>query len=282
MKTIQTTCNLCALACGLDFQVEGQKIINVLANSQFPVNQGKACIKGLNLDKQTSKYKPSTKPLVNGVETEWDDALKQVAAQFNQIKARYGGDAIAGISTGQMPLEDMALLGHVMRNEMKAHLDGNTRLCMATSVVAHKQSFGFDAPPYTLEDAELSDTIILIGANPVVAHPVLWGRIKHSDRPGRKVIVIDPRQSETAINADHYYQIKPKADNVLMYTIANYLIENNLIDQDYIDNSVNNYDEFKQFVSDYTLENVEVETGISPVQVVELCEMIAAGNAVSL
>lgn len=281
MKKIQTTCNLCALACGLDFVVEDDKIVNLLANEEFPVNQGKACIKGLNLHKQNTMIKPGSNPTVNGQEMQWDDALKYTAEKFNEIKEKHGGDAIAGISTGQMPLEDMALLGHVMRNELKAHLDGNTRLCMATSVVAHKQSFGFDAPPYTLEDAELSDTIVLIGANPVVAHPVLWGRIKHSNREGRKVIVIDPRQSETALNAEHYYQVKPKTDSILMYTIANYLIENDLVDMEYIENSVNSYEEFKTFAKDYTLETVEAETGISSDDVIELCNLIANGKAVS-
>lgn len=282
MKTIQSTCNLCALACGLDFTCENNQIINVNANQDFPVNQGKACIKGLNLDKQLTKHKPATKPTIDGQAVAWDEALKYTADKLNAVKANHGGDAIGGISTGQMPLEDMALLGHVMRNELKAHLDGNTRLCMATSVVAHKQSFGFDAPPYTLEDAEKSDTIILIGANPVVAHPVFWGRIKHSNRPGRNVIVIDPRQSETAQNADYYYQVKPKADNVLMYTIANYLIENNLIDHDYIEKSVNHYEDFKDFVADYKLTDVEANTGITSEQVVELCNLIANGKAVSL
>ncbi len=282
MKTIQTTCNLCALACGLDFTVEGDQIVNLNANQEFPVNQGKACIKGLNLDKQTTKFKSGSKPVVNGVETEWDDALKFTADKLKEIKATYGGDAIGGISTGQMPLEDMALLGHVMRNELKAHLDGNTRLCMATSVVAHKQSFGFDAPPYTLADAELSDTIVLIGANPVVAHPVFWGRIKHSNREGRKVIVIDPRKSETAMNADYYYGAKPKSDNVLMYTIANYLIENDQIDHDYIAASVNGFEEFKTFAADYSLEVGSQATGLSVEQIAELAELIANGKSVSL
>ncbi|WOO87266.1 molybdopterin-dependent oxidoreductase [Mollicutes bacterium LVI A0039] len=282
MKKIQTTCNLCALACGLDFTVENNKIVNVNGNEEFPVNQGIACIKGLSLDKQHSMHKPVSKPVVNGQAMEWDEALKYTADKLNEIKTTYGGDAIGGISTGQMPLEDMALVGHVMRNELRAHLDGNTRLCMATSVVAHKQSFGFDAPPYTLEDAELSDTIVLIGANPVVAHPVLWGRIKHSAREGRKVIVIDPRQSETAMNADHYYQVAPKSDNVLMYTIANYLISNDKIDHDYIAASVNGFEEFKEFAKTYTLAVGSAGTGLTTEQITELAELIANGNAVSL
>ena len=111
---------------------------------------------------------------------EWNDAFKYVADKFLEIQEKYGKESVAGISTGQLTLEEFALLGHVMRNHLKTNLDGNTRLCMATSVVAHKQSFGFDAPPYTLKDAELSDTIILIGANPVVAHPIFWDRIRNN------------------------------------------------------------------------------------------------------
>lgn len=282
MQKIQSTCNFCSLACGLDFTVDKGQIVNVNGNEEFPVNQGKACIKGLNLDKQLTKYNKDTKPVVNGQVVSHEDAFEYVAKELNRIKETYGGDAIGGISTGQMPLEEMALIGHVMRNELRAHLDGNTRLCMATSVVAYKQSFGFDAPPYTLEDAELSDTVILIGANPVVAHPVLWGRIKHSNRPGRNVIVIDPRESETAKNADYYYQPKPKSDNVLMYTIANVLIEKDYIDHEYIENHVNDFDGFKEFVQDYTLETVEETTGISSEKVLELCELINNGESVSL
>lgn len=96
-------------------------------------------------------------------EKSWEEAYTYVADKLLSIKETYGGDAIAGISTGQLPFEEMALFSHVMRNFLRGHVDGNTRLCMATSVVAHKQSFGFDAPPYTLNDFELSDTIFLIG-----------------------------------------------------------------------------------------------------------------------
>ncbi|MFV0246699.1 MAG: molybdopterin oxidoreductase family protein [Mycoplasmatales bacterium] len=282
MEKIQSTCNLCALACGLDFSVEDGSIVNVTANKEFPVNQGKACIKGLNLDKQNSMFKPSPLPTIGGGEVSWDEALKYTADKLLEIKEKYTGDAIGGISTGQMPLEDMALLGHVMRDKLRANLDGNTRLCMATSVVAHKQSFGFDAPPYTLEDAELSDTIILIGANPVVAHPVFWGRIKHSNREDRKVICIDPRKTETATCSDYHYQINAKTDNVLMYGIANYLIENDMVDYDYIEQSVNHFDEFKEFVKDYPLDYVESITGINKEDIISLCKMIHEGKNVSL
>ena len=284
MKKIQSTCNLCALACNIDFYVEDGKIAKVSPTVDYPVNKGFCCIKGLNLDKQQTKIKARKRPLLrdeNGEmkEVSWEEAFKTFAKKMTSIQGKYGKESVAFISTGQMPTEDMALLGHVGRNYMGINGDGNTRLCMATSVVAHKQSFGFDAPPYTLNDAELSDTIILIGANPVIAHPVFWGRIRQNKEA--KIITIDPRKSETAMNSDIWIDIKPKADLVLMYTLANVLIEKGYIDKNYIENYTEGYEDFKNHVSKFTLENVEAETGISAERVLELAEIINAGERVS-
>lgn len=284
MKKIQSTCNLCALACNIDFYVENGKIAKVSPTVDYPVNKGFCCIKGLNLDKQQTKFKARKNPLLrdeNGEmkEISWEEGFKTFAKKMTSIQEKYGKESVAFISTGQMPNEDMALLGHVGRNYMGINGDGNTRLCMATSVVAHKQSFGFDAPPYTLNDAELSDTIILIGANPVIAHPVFWGRIR--ENKDAKIITIDPRKSETAMNSDIWIDIKPKADLVLMYTLANVLIEKGYIDVNYIENHTEGYEEFKKHVSKFTLDKVEAETGISAERVIELAEIIHAGERVS-
>ena len=275
MKKIQSTCNLCALACNIDFYVENGKIAKVSPTVDYPVNKGFCCIKGLNLDKQQTKIKARKNPLLrdeNGEmkEISWEEGFKTFAKKMTSIQEKYGKESVAFISTGQMPTEDMALLGHVGRNHMGINGDGNTRLCMATSVVA---------PPYTLNDAELSDTIFLIGANPVIAHPVFWGRIK--ENKNAKVIVIDPRKSETAMNADIWVDVKPKADLVLMYTLANVLIEKGYIDTNYIENHTEGYEDFKNHVAKFTLENVEAETGISAERVVELAEIIHAGERVS-
>ena len=284
MKKIQSTCNLCALACNIDFYVENGKIAKVSPTVDYPVNKGFCCIKGLNLDKQQTKIKARKNPLLrdeNGEmkEISWEEGFKTFAKKMTSIQEKYGKESVAFISTGQMPTEDMALLGHVGRNHMGINGDGNTRLCMATSVVAHKQSFGFDAPPYTLNDAELSDTIILIGANPVIAHPVFWGRIRENKEA--KIITIDPRKSETAMNSDIWIDIKPKADLVLMYTLANVLIEKGYIDVNYIENHTEGYEDFKNHVAKFTLDKVEAETGISAERVLELAEIIHAGERVS-
>ena len=257
MKKIQSTCNYCALACNMDFFVEDDKIVKVLPTKGYPVNDGFSCIKGLSLDKQQTVVKTSPLPKVRQKDgsfkyMEWDDTYKLVADKFLELQDKYGKESVAGISTGQLTLEEFALLGHVMRNHLKTNLDGNTRLCMASAVVAHKQSYGFDAPPYTLQDIELSDTVVLIGANPVVAHPILWGRIKANKN--KKLIVIDPRRSETAEHADHWYGIKGKTDLILFYAVANLLIEKNYVDADYIAKHTEGYEDFKEFVKEYTVD----------------------------
>lgn len=283
MKKIQSTCNYCAIDCNLDFYVENNRIVKVVPTKDYPVNDGFCCIKGLSLDKQQTSVKPSQLPKIkiNGKMTtvEWEYAFKYVADKLKEIQEKYGKESIAGISTGQLTMEEFAIFGHVMRNYLKTNVDGNTRLCMATAVVAHKQSFGFDAPPFTLKDLELSDTIVFIGANPVVAHPILWGRVmKNTDK---KVIVLDPRKSETAMNADYCYGLKGKSDLQLFYTVANLLIEKGYIDKKYIADHTEGFEEFKEFVKKYTLEIAIKKTGLSKEQILEFVELIHKGKRVS-
>ena len=165
MKKIQSTCNYCAIDCNMDFYVEDGKIVKVLPTRGYPVNDGFCCIKGLSLDKQQTVIKTSPLPKIRQAdgtmkEVSWEEGFSHVADKLKELQAKYGQESVAGISTGQLTMEEFAIFGHVMRNYLKTNVDGNTRLCMATAVVAHKQSFGFDAPGYTLKDLELSDTII--------------------------------------------------------------------------------------------------------------------------
>ena len=210
---------------------------------------------------------------------EWKEAFDLFASKMTAIQEKYGKESVAYISTGQLPTEEMALLGHVGRSYMGINGDGNTRLCMASAVVAYKQSFGFDAPPYTLKDLELSDTIFFIGANPVIAHPIAWGRVRKNK--DAKIITIDPRKSETAMNSDMWIDIKTKGDLALFYTLANVLIEKGWINQDYINNYTEGFEDFKAHVKKYTLEDVEERTGISKMRVLELAKIIHEGKRVS-
>ena len=286
MKVIRSTCNYCSIACNLDFHVEDNGFIKrVVPTVDYPVNKGFCCVKGLNLDKQNTEHENPVLPLVrdkNGElkQIQWQEAFDLFAKRVTEIQEKYGKESFAFLSTGQLATEEMALAGHIGRTFLGGNGDGNTRLCMATSVVSYKQSFGFDAPPYTFNDLEHSDVIIFIGCNPVVAHPILWGKTKNNKDCIK--IAIDPRRTETVTNCDMWIDIKPKSDLTLLYTLANVLIEKGWIDNNYIEKYTEDFEGFKEHVKKYTLEDVEEKTGISKVRVLELAEIIHNGKKVSL
>ena len=284
MEIKQSTCNYCSIACNMDFHVEDNHIERVTPTKDYPVNHGFCCVKGLNLDKQNTLFKNPKTPLMKDEQGKWqsiswDEAFKAFATRIKGIQEKYGKKSVAFLSTGQLLTEEMALLGHIGRDYLGIDGDGNTRLCMATAVVAYKQSFGFDAPPYTMNDLELSDTIILVGSNPVVSHPILWGRIRKNKN--YKLVVIDPRKSETAAHADLWLSIRPKTDLTFLYTLANVLIEKGWIDEAFIEKYTEHFEEFKEHVKKYTLEEVEFKTGLSAGKVLELAELIHKGKRVS-
>ena len=285
MKVIRSTCNYCSIACNLDFHVDDNGFIKrVLPTVDYPVNKGFCCVKGLNLDKQNTEHENPVLPLVrdkNGEfkQIQWQEAFDLFAEKVKSIQDKHGKESFAFLSTGQLATEEMALAGHIGRTFLGGNGDGNTRLCMATSVVAYKQSFGFDAPPYTFNDLEHSDVIIFIGCNPVVAHPILWGKTRNNKECIK--IAIDPRRTETVINCDMWIDIKPKSDLLLLYTLANLLIEKGWINKEYIEKYTEDFEGFKNHVKKYTLEDVEETTGISKGRVLELAEIIHKGKRVS-
>ena len=286
MRKVQSTCNFCAIDCNLDFYVEDGRIVKTVPTKGYPVNDGFSCIKGLSLSKQQTTVKPNALPKIRQEdgsfkEVSWDEGFEYAADKIKELQAKYGKESIAGISTGQLTLEEFAIFGHVMRNFLQTNVDGNTRLCMATAAVAHKGTLGYDAPGYTLNDFELSDTIIFIGANPVVAHPIIWQRVRNNKIPGRKIVVIDPRKSETARNADYHYPLRWKSDLTLMYTLANQIIEKDYVDHSFVDAHTEGYEDFKEFVKAFTLERGSEATGLSKEQILELVELIHTGKAVS-
>lgn len=286
MKKVQSTCNFCAIDCNLDFYVEDGRIVKTVPTKGYPVNDGFSCIKGLSLSKQQTTVKPDALPKIRQAdgsfrEVSWEEGFTYVADKLKELQARYGRESIAGISTGQLTLEEFAIFGHVMRNYLQTNVDGNTRLCMASAAVAHKGTLGYDAPGYTLNDLELSDTIIFIGANPVVAHPIVWQRVRNNKNPDRKIIVLDPRKSETARNADYWYPLRHRSDLTLFYTLANIIIEKDYVDHEFVDQHTEGFEEFRDFVKAFSVERGSEVSGLSEAQIMELAELIHTGKRVS-
>lgn len=175
----------------------------------------------------------------------------------------------------------MAFLGALAKFGMgMLHGDGNTRQCMATSVVAYKQAFGFDAPPYTYADLEESDVIVLVGSNLAIAHPILWQRVMQNPHQPQ-IVIIDPRATETAMAATQHLALNPKSDLALFYGIARLLIERGWIDRRFIDAHTFGFDEFATFVQSYTPHEVSAATGLPVEAIQRLAATIHRGSRVS-
>jgi assimilatory nitrate reductase catalytic subunit len=175
----------------------------------------------------------------------------------------------------------MAFLGALAKFGMgMLHGDGNTRQCMATAVVAYKQAFGFDAPPYTYADFEESDVIVLIGSNLCIAHPIMWERVMRNPH-SPEIVVVDPRMTETAMNATLHLPLRPKSDQTLFYGIARILIEQNWIDQEFIERSTDGFDRFADFVKQFSDDRLREETALDLKQIYRFAELIHTGKRVS-
>jgi anaerobic selenocysteine-containing dehydrogenase len=280
-------CGFCSTGCSLDVHVRDGRAVNITPTADYTVNAGMACPKGWDALAPLRARDRATTPLLRGGDgrlapVSWDTAIDTFVARFKAIEDKHGAEAMAFLGTGQMPSEELALLGALAKLGMgMVHGDGNTRQCMATAVVAYKQAFGFDAPPYTYADLEESDVLVFVGANPCVAHPIMWARVcKNPHRPA--IIVVDPRRTETAMAATEHLAVRPKSDLVLWYGIARLLVERGWIDHDFIGKHTAGFAEFAAHVAPYTPDRVAEATGIQADTLVRIAKRIHDGKRVSL
>jgi anaerobic selenocysteine-containing dehydrogenase len=284
--TTTMVCGYCSTGCGLNIHLKDGAAVSLTPTTEYPVNLGMACPKGWEALTVLDSPDRATRPLLKDssgklVPTDWDTALRTFTDRFKEIQQRHGTESVAFLSTGQIPTEEMALLGALTKFGMGIlHGDGNTRQCMATSVVAYKQAFGFDAPPYTYQDFEESDVIVLVGSNLCIAHPIMWERVMRNPH-SPEVVVVDPRMTETAMQATQHLALAPKSDQSLLYGIARILIENNWLDESFIKMSTSGFAEFADYVQQFSPERVTADTGLAPEQVERLAETIHAGQRVS-
>ncbi len=280
-------CGFCSVGCSLDVNVKDGVAVSLTPTKDYPVNLGMACPKGWEALTPLRAPDRATTPLLRAAKNQpqepvdWPTALDAMVSRFRAVQVEHGPESVAFISTGQIASEEMALLGALAKFGMgMVHGDGNTRQCMATAVVAYKESFGFDAPPYTYADLEESDVIVLWGANPCIAQPILWERIcRNPNHP--EVLVVDPRVTETAAAATQHYPLLPKSDLTLLYGLAHLLIAWGAVDKDFVAASTEGFDGFAAHVEAFTPERVSAATGL-PADALELmADTIASGKRVS-
>jgi anaerobic selenocysteine-containing dehydrogenase len=285
--TAKMVCGFCSTGCGLTAHLKNGQAINLSPDPDYPVNMGMACPKGWEALTPLAAHDRATTPLLRNPSTgklepcDWDHALQVFTLKFKALLDQHGPDSVAWIGTGQITSEELAFLGALGKFGMGLrHGDGNTRQCMATSVVAYKQSLGFDAPPYTYADFEQSDVLVFVGSNLCVAHPILWQRVlRNKNSP--EIIVIDPRRTETAMAATQHLGIAPKSDLVLLYGTAQALIERGAVKQEYVAAHTTGFDEFADFVQQFTAEVTCKSTGLSHAAFETFVSSIQRGKAVS-
>lgn len=277
--TTTMVCGYCSTGCGLKIHLKDGQAVNLSPTTDYPVNLGMACPKGWEALTVLDAPDRATTPLLRNasgqlVPVDWNTAMNEFVSRMKGIQQQHGDHSIAFLSTGQIPTEEMAFLGALAKFGMgMLHGDGNTRQCMATAVVAYKQSFGFDAPPYTYADFEESDVLVFAGANPCLAHPIMWERVMRNRR-SPEIIVIDPRMTETAMYATQHLAISPKSDQSLFYGISRILIDNAWIDEAFIQQSTEGFAQFAKFVEPFDVARVSGETGLRPEQLQRFAQTI--------
>ncbi len=279
-------CGFCSTGCSLTIHLKEGQPVGLTPTVDYPVNAGMACPKGWEALSVLRAPDRATVPLLRGPDgnfepISWDRALRTFVDRLRAIQDKHGNEAVAFLGTGQLPTEELALLGAIAKFGMgMIHGDGNTRQCMATAVVAYKEAFGFDAPPYTYQDFEESDVVVLVGSNLCIAHPIMWQRLMRNPHEPQ-IVVIDPRRTETAMCATQHLAVAPKSDLALLYGVARLLIANGWIDEDFIVRHTQGFEAFAEFVQQFTLEAVAAATGLTAPAIEAFARTIHDGKRVS-
>jgi len=284
---VSGVCGFCSTGCLLDVHVKDGKAVNVAPASNYPVNLGFLCPKGWEAMAPLNANDRAVTPLMRSdrnkplTPVSWDQALQTFTHRFKDIKNQYGPESVALLSTGQMATEEMALVGALFKFGMGfLHADSNTRQCMATAVAAYKESFGFDAPPYTYADLEESDCLVFVGSNLCIAHPILWERVcRNKNRP--QIIVVDPRKTETASQATLHVQVTPGADLDFLYHLSRILLDQNWINYEYISKYTEGFSDFAQFLKSLDTHVLAEQSGVPADTVFEIANQIKKAKAAS-
>jgi ferredoxin-nitrate reductase len=262
--TLTTTCCYCGVGCGVAVQKDKQGNITVTGDPNHPVNKGMLCSKGMNLhytvnDKSDRLLYPQmrynkNRPLQR---VSWDDALTRAAAVFKTFIDKYGPDSVAFYVSGQCLTEEYYIVNKLVKGFIGTNnIDTNSRLCMSSAVAAYKLALGEDSVPVCYDDIEAADCFLVEGANPAWCHPIIWRRVEahKAANPTTKIIVVDPRRTDTCALADVHLQINPGTDITLNHAIGRLLIENGDIDVDFVLNHTEGFNAYREIVFQRTLQ----------------------------
>lgn len=236
MKSVRTTCPYCGVGCGIVARATGTREVAIAGDTAHPANAGRLCSKGTHLGETVGLEGRLLHPMIGQTRVTWDRALDEVATRLADTVATYGPDSVAFYVSGQLLTEDYYIANKLMKGFIgSGNIDTNSRLCMASAVAAHNRAFGEDLVPCTYADLDAADLILLVGSNTAWCHPVIWQRIEAArERTGCKLVVIDPRRTETAERADLHVAIAPDGDIAMFNALLGEMAARGQIDTEYL------------------------------------------------
>jgi formate dehydrogenase major subunit len=284
--TIATTCSYCGVGCSLNVNVKDGAVLNIEPNPEGSANLGHACVKGRFAHQFGYSPDRLTKPLIregesgNFREASWDEALGLVARRLGEIRDRHGAEAFASISSARCTNEENYLMNKFTRVVMQTNnIDNCSRVCHSPSAYALDKALGTGAGTNSFQDVEHSKLIVLVGSNTTEAHPVFGARIKQAVLKGCRLIVIDPRNIELAKLADLHLVLRPGSNVAVLNAMQHVLIEEGLVDGEFIRRHSDGYAELAGAMKPCTPEWASGISGVDPELIRQVARMYAASGA---
>ncbi len=284
MPEIKSTCCYCGVGCGVVIETDGTRVIGVRGDPDHPANFGRLCTKGSTLHLTTGAENRVLQPELRTsrgaarAPVSWDQALDFAADRFASIIREHGPDAVAFYVSGQLLTEDYYVFNKLAKGLVGTNnIDTNSRLCMSSAVAGYKATLGADAPPACYEDIDDTDCIFITGSNTAYAHPILYRRIEDAKakNPQLKIIVADPRRTDTAAAADLHLALKPGTDVALYNAMLHVMIREGWHDAEFISAHTDGYHELAATAADYSPETMQTICGVSSGDIVAAARLFA-------
>jgi len=291
IKETKSTCCYCGVGCGVIIQSEQDKIIGVKGDPDHPANFGRLCTKGSTLHLTAKLDNRALYPEMrltreaSRKRVSWDESLDYLADRFAQTIATHGPDSVAFYISGQLLTEDYYVFNKLAKGLIGTNnIDTNSRLCMSSAVAGYKATLGADAPPACYEDIDHTDCLFIAGSNTAFAHPIIFRRIEDAKtkNPDLKIIVVDPRRTDTAQAADLHLAILPGTDVALFNGILHVMLWEGLLDMAYIQKNTVGFDALKDTVREYTPKMVADICGIKETDIVTAAKWFGKGPTLSM
>ena len=284
---VKTICPYCGTGCGFILQVCDGKVVRTLPDRKHPVAKGTLCIKGWAAHEFIHHPDRLTQPLLkkNGefVEISWDEAIELAAQKLRQAADTYGPDAVAGLSSAKCTNEENYLFQKLIRAGFKTNnVDHCARLCHGPTAAAMSKALGSGAMTNSINDFTGADSIIIFGSNAAETHPIIMGEIYKAKDNGATLVVVDPRRTEVASNADIHLQIRSGTDIPLINGIMRYILDNGMEARDYINERTEAFDEMNDYLSGWSIEQASEESGIAVDDIARVADIYARSKEASI